>query len=98
MSDVKGCPFCDGPAGEMMDQFGSRWARCRPCGVDYMPIETWNQRASQTGSGEAVAWFIDVPDEPELGHWLAEEPCGEGYRSRALVFAHAARAAMGGKE
>lgn len=56
------------------------------------------ERASQTGGVEAVAWFIDVPDEPELGHWLAEEPCGEGYRSRALVFADAARAAMGGKE
>lgn len=39
---------------------------------------------------EPLAWIVDVPDEPELGHWFAEEPAGEGYRSRALGLIDAA--------
>lgn len=35
-----------------------------------------------------VAWFIDWPDEPELGHYFAESPADCG-RSRPLVFADA---------
>lgn len=36
-------------------------------------------------NAEPVAWFIDWPDEPDLGHYLAESPV-DGARSRALVF------------
>ena len=32
-----------------------------------------------------VAWFIDWPDEPDLGHYFGEEPC-DGARNRALGF------------
>ncbi|WP_233622363.1 hypothetical protein [Burkholderia multivorans] len=45
--------------------------------------------ANETGAEGAkpVAWFIDWPDEPELGHYFAEEPCDPTYgRSRALGF------------
>lgn len=38
------------------------------------------QQAEQV---EPVAWLIDWPDEPELGHYFAEEPC-EGSRCRPL--------------
>lgn len=38
---------------------------------------------------EPVAWLIDWPDEPDLGHYLAESPAEIG-RSRALVFRDAA--------
>ena len=34
-----------------------------------------------------VAWMVDAPDEPELGHWFVEEPCGERCRHRPLVLA-----------
>ncbi len=48
-------------------------------------------RASAPVAEEAhpVAWFIDWPDEPELGHYIAESPAANG-RSRPLVFADAA--------
>jgi hypothetical protein len=36
-----------------------------------------------------VAWLIDWPDEPDLGHYFAEEPSPTA-RSRALVLADAA--------
>lgn len=42
-------------------------------------------------AGEAqkpVAWFIDWPDEPELGHYIAESAADSG-RNRPLVFADA---------
>jgi hypothetical protein len=38
---------------------------------------------------EPVAWYIDWPDEPELGHYFAEEPSEMG-RNRPLVFGDAA--------
>lgn len=42
-------------------------------------------------SAEPVAWFVDWPDEPELGHYLAEAPADiDSGRSRALVFLDAA--------
>ena len=52
----------------------------------------WQARAAasnETGEEGAkpVAWLIDWPDEPELGHYFAEEPCDPMYgRSRALGF------------
>lgn len=49
-------------------------------------------RASAPVAGEAqkpVAWFIDWPDEPELGHYIAESPAVSG-RNRPLVFGDAA--------
>ncbi|QKH34625.1 hypothetical protein FOC84_06530 [Achromobacter pestifer] len=47
-------------------------------------------RASAPVAGEAkpVAWFIDWPEEPELGHYIAESPADSG-RNRPLVFADA---------
>ena len=49
--------------------------------------------AAGAEGAKPVAWFIDWPDEPDLGHYLGEEPCN-GARSRALGFidapAHAA--------
>ncbi|KVX62440.1 hypothetical protein [Burkholderia stagnalis] len=53
--------------------------------------------ANETGAeGEKpVAWFIDWPDEPELGHYFAEEPCDPKYgRSRALGFIESHSPAM----
>jgi len=42
-------------------------------------------------SAEPVAWFVDWPDEPELGHYLAEAPADvDSGRSRALGFLDAA--------
>ncbi|AZY50114.1 hypothetical protein C0J09_14005 [Bordetella avium] len=41
--------------------------------------------AAPAVSAEPVAWFIDWPDEPELGHYLGENQC-DGARNRALVF------------
>lgn len=40
-------------------------------------------------SAEPVAWFVDWPGEPDLGHYLAEAPV-DGARSRPLVFLDAA--------
>lgn len=40
-------------------------------------------------TAEPVAWFVDWPGEPDLGHFLGEEPV-EGARNRALVFRDAA--------
>ncbi|KVU18256.1 hypothetical protein WK64_07645 [Burkholderia ubonensis] len=53
--------------------------------------------ANETGAEGAkpVAWFIDWPDEPELGHYFAEEPCDPKYgRSRALGFIESCSPAM----
>ncbi|WP_254212841.1 hypothetical protein [Burkholderia multivorans] len=53
--------------------------------------------ANETGAEGAkpVAWFIDWPDEPELGHYFAEEPCDPKYgRSRALGFIESRSPAM----
>ncbi|RIQ51016.1 hypothetical protein [Bordetella avium] len=44
-----------------------------------------DQLPSPAVSAEPVAWFIDWPDEPELGHYLGENQC-DGARNRALVF------------
>jgi hypothetical protein len=44
--------------------------------------------APVAGEAQPVAWFIDWPDEPELGHYIAESPAATG-RSRPLVFADA---------
>ncbi|CAB3857521.1 hypothetical protein LMG3410_02106 [Achromobacter aegrifaciens] len=46
-------------------------------------------RAPVAGEAQPVAWFIDWPDEPQLGHYIAESPADYG-RSRPLVFADAA--------
>lgn len=45
--------------------------------------------ATETGAEGAkpIAWLIDWPEEPDLGHYFAEEPCDPVYgRSRALGF------------
>ncbi|AZR94999.1 hypothetical protein BBB39_15435 [Bordetella trematum] len=44
--------------------------------------------APVAGEAQPVAWFIDWPDEPELGHYIAESPADSG-RSRPLIFADA---------
>lgn len=41
--------------------------------------------ADRQARGEPVAWFVDWPDEPELGHYFSEGPV-DGARSLALVF------------
>jgi hypothetical protein len=57
-------------------------------------IEYYEARAllSDGGKGEAVAWLIDWPDEPELGHYFGEEPGGPDARSRPLGFITAPQA------
>ncbi|MDR5765002.1 Lar family restriction alleviation protein [Caballeronia sp. LZ028] len=53
----------------------------------------WNRRAlsasiADTAGAKPVAWLIDWPDEPELGHYFAENPVDQMYgRSRPLTFA-----------
>jgi hypothetical protein len=42
-----------------------------------------------TGNVQPVAWMVDWPDEPDLGHALLEDPV-PGARNRALVLRHAA--------
>jgi hypothetical protein len=49
------------------------------------------------GKGEAVAWLIDWPDEPELGHYFGEEPGGPDARSRPLGFITAPQAECKGE-
>ncbi len=50
-------------------------------------------QAAPAASAEPVAWLVDWPDEPELGHYLAEAPADiDSGRSRALVFRDAAHA------
>lgn len=44
--------------------------------------------APVAGEAQPVAWFIDWPDEPELGHYIAESAADSG-RNRPLVFADA---------
>ncbi|GAA0531237.1 hypothetical protein [Pigmentiphaga daeguensis] len=51
------------------------------------------ERAAQApaASVEPVAWLVDWPDEPELGHYLTESPGDiDSGRRRALVFRDAA--------
>ena len=36
---------------------------------------------------EPVAWRISVPNEPDLGHWFAEDSCGDGYLNEPLFTA-----------
>ena len=50
------------------------------------------EQAKDGGKGEAVAWLIDWPDEPELGHYFGEEPGGPDARSRPLGFITAPQA------
>ncbi|OXI29615.1 hypothetical protein CFB84_43505 [Burkholderia aenigmatica] len=56
-------------------------------------IEDGTQRIaailSRAPAQPAVAWLIDWPDEPELGHYFGEEHGGAGARSRALGFVDA---------
>lgn len=54
-----------------------------------------SQLVQTSGAEEPVAWLVDIPDEPELGHWFAEESAPEGYRSRPLYTAPAAQQAQG---
>ena len=57
---------------------------------DWMALLSYARRLERARAKEEVlAWIIDLPDEPELGHWFAEEAAGDGYRSRALVLAAA---------
>ncbi|HCF4509458.1 TPA: hypothetical protein NIF35_003466 [Pseudomonas aeruginosa] len=53
-------------------------------------VHDLSKRLSAPVAGEAqpVAWLVDWPEEPELGHCLAESPAETG-RSRPLVFADA---------
>ncbi|AOY63433.1 hypothetical protein ABFO19_09110 [Xanthomonas citri pv. glycines] len=49
--------------------------------------------AARKPVGEPVAWLIDWPEEPGLGHYFAEEPTDQG-RCRALYTAPPAPAAL----
>lgn len=46
-------------------------------------------RAPVAGEAQPVAWMVDWPDEPDLGHTLLEDPV-PGARNRALVIRDAA--------
>ncbi|MGS0941602.1 hypothetical protein ACVA51_13720 [Pseudomonas luteola] len=47
----------------------------------------WQARAARTASAEPVAWVIDWPDEPELGHYFSESADTISGRSRPLYTA-----------
>nr|WP_312456703.1 hypothetical protein [Stenotrophomonas pavanii] len=51
----------------------------------------WDAAAARQPVGEPVAWLIDWPGEPDLGHYFAEEPV-QGGRSRPLYAAPPAQA------
>lgn len=40
--DLVPCRRCGNTAGEMIDEIGCQWGRCRPCGIDYMLASKWN--------------------------------------------------------
>ncbi|WP_240804924.1 hypothetical protein [Cupriavidus oxalaticus] len=69
--------------GQQLAELGktSAWDNQTP--VDAAPSTSAQQ-------AEPLAWIVDVPGEPELGHWFAEEAAGVGYRSRALGLIDAA--------
>lgn len=58
-------------------------------------LEAFLAQAEARGD-EPVAWLIDWPDEPELGHYFAEEP-NEGARSRPLYTRPAQAAPQAGE-
>ncbi|WP_229656288.1 hypothetical protein [Burkholderia pseudomallei] len=65
--------------------------------IDRAIVPALSISANETGAEGAkpIAWFIDWPDEPELGHYFAEEPCAPKYgRSRALGFIESRSPAM----
>lgn len=65
--------------------------------IDRAIVPALSISANETGAEGAkpIAWFIDWPDEPELGHYFAEEPCDPKYgRSRALGFIESRSPAM----
>ena len=74
------CEPVDGQPGRMLDRVGRDEASA---------IAAWNRRAALTqGAGEAVepvAYRISDPNEPDLGHWLAEDPGAEWHLSEPLV-------------
>ncbi|MFV1846408.1 hypothetical protein ACNJRW_09480 [Stenotrophomonas maltophilia] len=64
---------------------------CGACIGSYAPMEDLHGRiaahlAARQPVGEPVAWLIDWPGEPDLGHYFAEEPV-HGGRSRPLYAA-----------
>ena len=84
------CPFC-GCSGakidpeEWSDDRGNKGPACPECNAMADSVSAWNRRAAPSPgkAPEPVAWRIDDPDDPEIGHWFSEEPT-EGYRSIPL--------------
>ncbi|KVC71410.1 hypothetical protein WI73_11330 [Burkholderia ubonensis] len=70
------------------------WTASMPwIGHNRPPATSANEIGAE--GAKPVAWFIDWPDEPELGHYFAEEPCDPKYgRSRALGFIESRSPAM----
>jgi hypothetical protein len=50
-ADLLDCPFCGGPAKEIMGLFG-----CEPCALVRRDAASWNTRALRTATPEPVAW------------------------------------------
>jgi hypothetical protein len=77
--------------------------RCNDCGgfdIEQVPETMKLESIADTAGAKPISWLIDWPDEPELGHYFAEEPVDPMYgRSRPLTFAAtpASSVADGGK-
>ncbi|MBA1179578.1 hypothetical protein G7008_03590 [Pseudomonas psychrotolerans] len=88
------CRTCDG-SGQQQEAQGAQ------AGDGYFasPEEYAEQRAAlatQPAADKPVAWMIDWPDEPELGHYFSESPDElTGSRSRPLFTAAPPAAAHG---
>lgn len=107
-NQLKPCPFC-GSEAQMTTGFGAFGGRvqidCTNCRnatwwwEEAVAVRSWNTRAALPSDADGaptttpVAWMIDWPDEPELGHYFGEEPNPSG-RSVPLYAAPVAPAAV----
>jgi len=108
--ELKPCPFCGGTAElkHLGEHFGASCANWKCQGMQGAlmhrdagsAVAAWNGRAAlpsdaaQAPVAPPVAWMIDWPDEPELGHYFGEEP-NSGARSMPLYASPAPLAAAG---
>jgi len=59
--------------------------RAFPESAGIRALQTWADRLERalSAQGEAVAYLVDWPNEPDLGHFFSEEPV-DGARSQPL--------------
>lgn len=92
------CPFC-GWNDLALSSNGARshYFICNNCGAETggrddeeEAVAIWNRRAAAPAAPvaqEPVAWRVSEPSEPEIGHWLSEEPGTSWQRSEPLYTA-----------